>query len=73
MTLDYSSHVADRRRDRRQPPHLRDQPGHDADPALARQLHWHPITAELGYVHTGGARMTVMDPLIVSRSNPVDP
>ena len=27
-----------------------------------REPHWHPITAELGYVHEGGARMTVMDP-----------
>jgi oxalate decarboxylase len=24
-----------------------------------REPHWHPITAELGYVHTGRARMTV--------------
>jgi oxalate decarboxylase len=27
-----------------------------------REPHWHPITAEMGYVHTGSARMTVMDP-----------
>ena len=27
-----------------------------------REPHWHPITAELGYVHRGNARMTVMDP-----------
>jgi oxalate decarboxylase len=26
-----------------------------------REPHWHPITAELGYVHSGSARMTVMD------------
>lgn len=25
-----------------------------------REPHWHPVTAELGYVHTGVARMTVM-------------
>lgn len=25
-----------------------------------REPHWHPVTAELGYVHTGRARMTVM-------------
>ncbi|MGO9789304.1 MAG: cupin domain-containing protein [Solirubrobacteraceae bacterium] len=25
-----------------------------------REPHWHPLTAELGYVHTGRARMTVM-------------
>jgi oxalate decarboxylase len=24
--------------------------------------HWHPITAEMGYVHQGSARMTAMDP-----------
>ena len=24
-----------------------------------REPHWHPVTAELGYVHTGRARMTV--------------
>jgi oxalate decarboxylase len=27
-----------------------------------REPHWHPVPAELGYVHTGSARMTVMDP-----------
>lgn len=27
-----------------------------------REPHWHPITAEMGYVHRGSARMTVMDP-----------
>jgi oxalate decarboxylase len=27
-----------------------------------REPHWHPITAELGYVNRGGARMTVMGP-----------
>lgn len=27
-----------------------------------REPHWHPVTAELGYVHSGSARMTVMDP-----------
>jgi oxalate decarboxylase len=27
-----------------------------------REPHWHPITAEMGYVHEGSARMTVMDP-----------
>lgn len=27
-----------------------------------REPHWHPITAEMGYVNRGGARMTVMDP-----------
>jgi oxalate decarboxylase len=27
-----------------------------------REPHWHPITAEMGYVHKGKARMTVMDP-----------
>ncbi|MBJ8341984.1 cupin domain-containing protein [Antrihabitans sp. YC3-6] len=27
-----------------------------------REPHWHPVTAELGYVHKGSARMTVMDP-----------
>src|SRR4051812_28327670 len=27
-----------------------------------REPHWHPITAEMGYAHTGSARMTVMDP-----------
>jgi oxalate decarboxylase len=27
-----------------------------------REPHWHPITAEMGYVHRGLARMTLMDP-----------
>ncbi|MTD15026.1 cupin domain-containing protein [Nakamurella sp. YIM 132087] len=27
-----------------------------------REPHWHPVTAEMGYVHQGSARMTVMDP-----------
>lgn len=27
-----------------------------------RQPHWHPETGELGYVHRGHARMTIMDP-----------
>ena len=27
-----------------------------------REPHWHPITGELGYVHRGAARMSVMDP-----------
>lgn len=27
-----------------------------------REPHWHPITAEMGYVQTGSARMTVLDP-----------
>lgn len=27
-----------------------------------REPHWHPITAEMGYVHRGNARMTVLDP-----------
>lgn len=27
-----------------------------------REPHWHPVTAEMGYVNTGNARMTVMDP-----------
>ena len=27
-----------------------------------REPHWHPITAEMGYVHRGSGRMTVMDP-----------
>jgi oxalate decarboxylase len=27
-----------------------------------REPHWHPITAEMGYVQRGSARMTVMDP-----------
>lgn len=27
-----------------------------------REPHWHPVTAELGYVVKGEARMTVMDP-----------
>ena len=27
-----------------------------------REPHWHPITAEMGYVHRGSARMTIMNP-----------
>jgi oxalate decarboxylase len=27
-----------------------------------REPHWHPITAEMGYVQSGSARMTVLDP-----------
>ncbi|WP_319452687.1 MULTISPECIES: cupin domain-containing protein [unclassified Mycobacterium] len=27
-----------------------------------REPHWHPITAEMGYVHQGSGRMTVMEP-----------
>ena len=27
-----------------------------------REPHWHPVTAELGYVVSGQARMTIMDP-----------
>jgi oxalate decarboxylase len=27
-----------------------------------REPHWHPETAEMGYVHKGQARMTIMDP-----------
>jgi oxalate decarboxylase len=27
-----------------------------------REPHWHPVTAEMGYVNRGTARMTVMDP-----------
>jgi oxalate decarboxylase len=27
-----------------------------------REPHWHPVTAEMGYVHKGSGRMTVMDP-----------
>jgi oxalate decarboxylase len=27
-----------------------------------REPHWHPVTAEMGYVHRGSARMTLMDP-----------
>lgn len=27
-----------------------------------REPHWHPVTAEMGYVQQGSARMTVMDP-----------
>lgn len=27
-----------------------------------REPHWHPVTAEMGYVHSGSARMTVLDP-----------
>jgi oxalate decarboxylase len=27
-----------------------------------REPHWHPVTAEMGYVHAGHARMSVLDP-----------
>jgi len=27
-----------------------------------REPHWHPVTAEMGYVHYGDARMTIMNP-----------
>lgn len=27
-----------------------------------REPHWHPITAEMGYIHYGDARMTLMNP-----------
>ena len=27
-----------------------------------REPHWHPVTAEMGYVQHGDARMTVMNP-----------
>jgi oxalate decarboxylase len=27
-----------------------------------REPHWHPVTAEMGYVHHGDARMTIMNP-----------
>jgi oxalate decarboxylase len=27
-----------------------------------REPHWHPFTAEMGYVHEGEARMSIMDP-----------
>ncbi|EHK48765.1 hypothetical protein TRIATDRAFT_305563 [Trichoderma atroviride IMI 206040] len=27
-----------------------------------REPHWHPITAEMGYVHRGTARMSILDP-----------
>lgn len=27
-----------------------------------REPHWHPDTAEMGYVHEGNARMTIMNP-----------
>ncbi|WP_052848474.1 cupin domain-containing protein [Streptomyces avicenniae] len=27
-----------------------------------REPHWHPVTAEMGYVHEGQARMTVLNP-----------
>lgn len=27
-----------------------------------RELHWHPETTEIGYVHKGEARISVMDP-----------
>lgn len=28
-----------------------------------REPHWHPITAEMGYVHRGAARMSILDPV----------
>lgn len=31
-------------------------------PEGMREPHWHPETAEMGYVHTGRARMTILDP-----------
>jgi oxalate decarboxylase len=31
-------------------------------PEGMREPHWHPVTAELGYVVAGQARMTIMDP-----------
>jgi oxalate decarboxylase len=27
-----------------------------------REIHWHPDTVELGYIHKGRARMTIMHP-----------
>jgi len=27
-----------------------------------REPHWHPVTAEMGYVHKGNARMSILDP-----------
>lgn len=27
-----------------------------------REPHWHPVTAEMGYIHRGRARMTILDP-----------
>jgi oxalate decarboxylase len=27
-----------------------------------REVHWHPITGEMGYIHEGTARMTILDP-----------
>lgn len=27
-----------------------------------REPHWHPVTAEMGYIHKGRARMTILDP-----------
>lgn len=27
-----------------------------------REPHWHPVTAEMGYVHRGRARMSILDP-----------
>ena len=27
-----------------------------------REPHWHPETAEMGYIHSGNARMTVLNP-----------
>ncbi len=31
-------------------------------PEGMREPHWHPQTAEMGYVHAGEARMTILDP-----------
>ena len=27
-----------------------------------REPHWHPVTSEMGYIHAGHARMTILDP-----------
>ncbi len=27
-----------------------------------REPHWHPVTSEMGYIHVGHARMTILDP-----------
>jgi len=27
-----------------------------------REPHWHPVTSEMGYIHRGHARMTILDP-----------
>jgi oxalate decarboxylase len=27
-----------------------------------REPHWHPVTSEMGYIHQGRARMTILDP-----------